>query len=64
MHYILTQECGVEANTKLANQITHFLLVLSITKLCQEIACSRLGYCTQIVYQVIFRHTNTSITYC
>lgn len=60
---MLTQEGGIEAHTKLANEIIHFSLVSgTVTHLLQELAGARLGNSTKVVDEIFLGHANTSVS--
>ena len=59
---IRTKEGGVEANTKLSDEIVH-LRRARFVHLRKEFARSRLGDRSQILRQMFPRHSNTSISY-
>lgn len=50
------QERGVESNTELSNQ-----LGVGLRGLLDKLASARLGHTSQVVDEIVFGHTNTSI---
>ncbi len=58
----LTEERGVEADTKLSNEVAGFTC-RGFSELGQEVAGPRLGDGSQIADQVGLRHANTGIRY-
>ena len=59
---IPTKEGGVEANTKLSDEIVH-LRRARVVHLRKEFVRSRLGDRSQILRQMFPRHSNTSVGY-
>lgn len=61
--FVSDEEGGVESHTELADQLRSGLsLRLHLRHLIEELAGARLGNGAQIFHQLIFGHSNTSIS--
>ena len=56
-----TEETGVEPDTELSDQVTALGAAARLAQLLQKFAGSRLGYCAQVLHQVVPRHAHPSV---